>query len=513
MPGVQSQIVVANAPKIAIIRDGQHCLIDPAVPSLQKFFYSSKHRAIDDSRHGYRVKRVIYPLAANVEDEAGDGISKCRAGLEPLLAQQLRRLGCLIGLGGDRLNKLPLSQRLPWELQWDLGLSPDEALLRLVEQHDRGLIRYGRQVEPGRLIAQVATAWPKLSVVIAVTRIDEAWQLRKLLAEYIPSYEITVFTTKTCPAKATRVAIGTYGQLGVGSVCLHRRDILFALRPTEFFENQSCPDIISNAWSARCFALLPSNYRLRPFHRDQVLSLFGCQEICIPRHGKIERPVDVIFSPIYGGPKLPEELELVEIKRSGIWEHRMRNRRIIKLAKLLAACDWPNIQSVFPELTPFRASLRRCRIGVLVENIEHGLELTAKLEDWPLIAGSDFDETGLTAEQRTRLQRDRSITNRQDRHLVVTAAGLQDAGRLDVVIRADAGLSHPALKFAVSTHVNGELSRRTLLIDLDDRHHPVLTRRTAQRQKSYLEAGWNVPQLHPSELDRFLALRPKVDMI
>jgi hypothetical protein len=53
-------------------------------------------------------------------------------------------------------------------------------------------------------------------------------------------------------------------------------------------------------------------------------------------------------------------------------------------------------------------------------------------------------------------------------------------------------------------------SSRLLLIDLDDRHHPLLRRWSRQRRGLYAQRGWFAPGMDPfqARVQQFLANRP-----
>jgi hypothetical protein len=91
----------------------------------------------------------------------------------------------------------------------------------------------------------------------------------------------------------------------------------------------------------------------------------------------------------------------------------------------------------------------------------------------------------------------------------VTVAGLCDVGRLDYVIRADAGIGIPDVDLSVNTYVNGR-PRAMTIIDFDDLHNSELRQRSQQRRRDYLDAGWRLPLQQPTELELFLNSRPKV---
>jgi hypothetical protein len=53
---------------------------------------------------------------------------------------------------------------------------------------------------------------------------------------------------------------------------------------------------------------------------------------------------------------------------------------------------------------------------------------------------------------------------------------------------------------------------RLLLIDFDDKHHPIFRRWSRQRWAAYSEHGWYAPGVDPvlARIERFLTTRPTI---
>jgi hypothetical protein len=92
----------------------------------------------------------------------------------------------------------------------------------------------------------------------------------------------------------------------------------------------------------------------------------------------------------------------------------------------------------------------------------------------------------------------------------VTTEGLARTPRFDLLIRADGGTGHLSLPEDYQIVANDDGSR-LVLIDFEDRHHPVLAKWSRQRRNAYIAAGWNVAgRAAPSAMDLFVAQRPEV---
>lgn len=495
-----------SSPVITIGEDGPFCVVEPAFLELSAIFHTVRHRAEVNAAGVCRVVRRPFPLVWQQEDAAGQSQSVGYIGLEPIIREQLRQLGYTVHRLAAHCQMLPPPSRLPWEL----AETADESFLSLVQQHKRGLVHFDSQrVEAARLLAQAALAWRGRSIVVPVTRIADAWRLRAELAQYIPAGQIGVYAGGATSDERKRIAIGTYGQLGVGAVALHERQLLFALNPCELLASDFGRQVIKAARSARCFGLLPTNARLTPYQRDLSRAVFGNRSVSIPAHGKVQRPVAVLFTPVYGGQKIGGGLALLELKRQGIGECQVRNRRVTALARALGNKDMRDIAARFPDIVSGVRQLGKARIGVLTETVDHALELGRKLPDWPILTGESLAMDGLTPADQARLQHD-SSTSRRSTHAIVTMAGLTKAGRLDYVIRADGGVGIPDLDRSVNIDANGR-PRTMTIIDFDDLHHDELRRRSQQRWRNYLDAGCRLPQQQPTDLEHFLRSRPKVE--
>ena len=152
---------------------------------------------------------------------------------------------------------------------------------------------------------------------------------------------------------------------------------------------------------------------MSPNERRSLRQQFGCEVISQRR---------VSFERIGGGPQIRGKSPL-QIKRDGIWQHPVRNRRIARLARAL---DHEAL--------------------ILVENDEHRRQLT------PLLC----DDVIVTFQEAPPLE-------------------------MATVIRCDAG---------VGGLPNSVIGNSIRIFDFNDRHHPVLRRRSRGRRAIYQQKGW-----------------------
>ena len=168
------------------------------------------------------------------------------------------------------------------------------------------------------------------------------------------------------------------------------------------------------------------------------------------------------------------------------------------------------VEQKFPEVFPVLNQFRRARIGILVDNVDHGLTLSRRLAGWPVIASADMARDGLSSKDRFVLRQGRSAAAKSAKTVIVTSRCLHDAGALDIIVRADGGLGVPQVKLDSVRPFGSRRPRDVLIIDFDDRHHRMLRARFKQRRKSYLETGWKLLQDRQTDLERFMAQRPEV---
>lgn len=491
----------SRATLVILQRDGQYVSVYPAVDGLVEGITTVRH--VSDPSSG-RVLKVPYPLVWPQEDRAGRRILQTFAGLEPLLAAWLVRRGNRVELKGGRppVLKKPNAARLS-----ALGDTPDQGLLDFVRRRDRGLIRHGPAVDTARLVAQLALGWRRARILVLATRRRDAADFRDRLHAFVP--RVSLFAGRSA-ATAARVTVATPGYARAGAVGIESRDVLVALNPDELFptgELASPVDVLRQARRARLYGLLPAAAEPPPHTRALMTALFGPDEVVVPRHGHATRGVDVAFVRVEGGPRVRGH-DSIRLLRSGVWQHPVRNRRLARLAGMIAAGQYAAVREECPQLAG--AQLRRPggRVVLLAANVEHALALAGYRADVPVACGNDVHAAGLNTDQELTLKQRRVVG---DAGLVIaTPAGMSAVESIGVLVRADAGRGLPPLAESHLFVPHGT-KPRLLIIDALDRHHPALRVAAGGRKAAYRAAGWAVggePEVSP--LDRFLAARPEV---
>jgi hypothetical protein len=496
--------------QVDVWRIGHTISVDPAIPELAIDFRTIGHRPVQ--RAGC-VSMERYQM--NLARVDWDDEMLLAAGLGDFVVEKLQRLGYQVN-DIDRYMQAEL-RRLPKPRALDSLISEpfDRTFLKLIRDKDRGLIRYNStNVSPARLIGQTALAYPKARIVCAVTRIDEPFELRRQLRRWVKRERILALNHRHNSDASARIVVGTYACLGGGAGDLHNRDILFALSPTEMLVNEYGNLSIRNADQSRVFGFLPRETNLTTLQRIACVSLFGPDELVIPRHGQTQRPITAVMLPVHGGPHLPKAAPIHELLKGGVWHHPVRNRRIARLAEAIAVGDFAALESFTNNrltVELLQGHSTATRIGILCGPVEQALELCRLLPGWRLVTGKPVRTGGLSPDQLELLRYARRQPSRPNKGFVVTEAGLSRIRRCDVIIRADAGVAEIPTDWAKSTRGSFP-PRAALVIDFLDHHHAQLRRRTQRRRRAYLNAGWRLPAEFPNALDQFTATIPQLEL-
>ncbi len=462
------------------------------------------HFALQPNGAGYGI--VGQPvLLGEVKDEDSERVLYARATLEPLIHRVLNTAGYDINRTGHISRPLP-----PPRLKQPPHHDPlDHCLLLTVQRHDAAVIRYdANAVDPARLIAQVALAWPDQTIAVVVRYRNQARELRNCLCYYgVPA---TLADGKHHADAGSRMTVSTPMGLAVLPTDVAWLDIVIALDAVEATGKRDIECMV-HASRARFYGLLATDARPSPLERDLVYALFGFQQVLIPRHGCHERPVQIVPYPIRGGVRLPMQLGGIQLKRRGLWHHAAHNRKLAQFATTLAAGNTDKWQAMFGGIAGVTIA-SPANVLLLCENVEHALALARQLPIWPLFAGTNIHEVGLSAEQVRRLHMPPDPYRTGPLHVIATTASIDDVdlAEIDVIVRADGGVGLPPFDLDKLAESDKGGSRPLVLVDCLDLHHPILRRQSRRRQQAYAERGWFAPVADPvqSRVQRFLASLP-----
>ena len=291
--------------ELVVRQEGQFLEMAPVLDGLKKILRTRVHVPQLDARGCLSVRKVPSQLYRERNDEDGP-VLDCFAGLRPVVLRFGESAGYVVRVHGQKTVVLPEPTISSVELSGPLDLG----FLRCVQQHDRALVRYDPSaVDPVRFVAQVGLAWPKLTIAVAVTRIDEARHLRDQLREYLPEIVAVSSRNQVAESEIGRVVIATYNGLGHTGIEIEKRNIVLAWNAIEASRPYAL-SCLGHAKRARVYGLLPTGKTLAPFDQDAIRPLFGFQEVEVPLHGAQVVRVEVVWCRKVGCSTLPQSLEL-----------------------------------------------------------------------------------------------------------------------------------------------------------------------------------------------------------
>jgi len=412
---------------------------------------------------------------------------QCFAGLEHLISRFLAQNGHTVQLTGDRPTKLdnPDWKRLANHR------TADRQLLRFVQHQERGLIWYRpEKVDLAWLITQIAFAWAKERIIVVATRQADAHTLWKGIRRYVSG--VSLATTHHHPTNAGRIVIVTPGGLKQIGVQAEKRTLCICLNPTEALNDTDWLPVLKT----RLYGLMCEDWVISPQQMELVAALFGSERVFIPRHGFRELPVSVKFLPFYAGsktrpPRADSDESTHEVKRHHVWHDSLRNRLIAGLARALVHHDDKAMVNKYPCVAKDLLPRAGGRVAILVENVEHAAQLLKRLAGWPIVAGTVSNPDKLGTKVKAALVAGNQASHQKCSDVIVTTSTFAKVGSIDVLIRADAGTGLPPISSDFFVARDGVPSSLTI-VDMNDRHHPHLRRRSTWRRTAYLERGWEV---------------------
>lgn len=485
-----------------IERDGQRIELIQESPVVENLLQTGRILFNPGAGEGGRQQWVPWQLFQTVSKEGGNKL-RCFRGLLPVVQRALGK-----GRPSNSSRKVPAGPTSPSASEQGSLLPP--VLDAFFRENQGGLVKYsGGSEVPARIIDQVGRALPDQSIAVVVPTINEGQQLRQALAKYLTGVCLVSGRNRPADSSIGQVVVATPVGLGHTGIEIEKRNILIAVNVPGLLGNQARSCMIF-AKKARIFGFLPFAAQLAPLERDLVRGHFGFEEIRLNAEGKPERPVEALMCLWPGCQNLANSMDLLSVLRNGIWKNRVRNRSIATLAKLILAGDNQEAEKQFPDLFSAGTFTGKDRVLVLVENIEHAAELSQFLS-WPIKRSKSAFLDGLKPYQLTRLAKPALESGSK---VICTTEGLTDwkDGGIDVVIRADGGIDVPS-SLDVSIQLNrNSSSRDVLLIDFQDRHHPLLRQRSRERDRAYQERGWFGPGVDKvqARVSQFIADRPVV---
>lgn len=406
-------------------------------------------------------------------------------GMLPLIRAVLIRNGYRVQVMNADLPPLPRPTSRPTAVEF-------------VHRHERGLMLLG-EMPAVKVVAQIAGAWPDAKMVVVVGS-RHARQFRRQL-ERLTGEDVDCFASNYLPTRAGRIVVASAICLGEGALEMNYRDIVIWLEPQRIPHSEYDYRLFGfcAAERARCYGILSADKKLAPYLRDHLIPLFGPETLHLPGPDRVLRRVRTATCPLRAAVD-PETLTTSYAALQALFGHPVRNRLVARLARAVAEKDDRRLARFLPGWTG-SIKVRKDGVVLLAGSVDHALKLGRLLPDWPIITGRYLIQDGLGNADRARLA---DVPRRLlGRPVIATPAGVERVP-CSVLVRADAGTGLPPLSAGGLECAAGE-DRPLLIVDVEDRSHPLLRRRTRKRQAAYRAAGWYPAGTPiPDVLDRFL---------
>lgn len=440
-----------------------------------------------------RLQKVDVPLIGEASDVPN-------LGLAPIISRYLRMCG---RLGENRAESPRILLAPPVRQPLIKGLpAGDDGLLDFIHDQSLGIVRLGDSIDIARLVAEICAANPRATLAIIS-------QSRKRLRELKPRLvDLGVdlrATGRACYGDVvTRVFVGTYFDLG-DDPDFNKRHLFIALDAIEAIAYWAEFPLLAPFVLFRLFGFLSEHSKPSPYESDRLMATFGPSFYCLPSHGFQNVTVNVAWLAI-NSPRLPDEAQPPKVFRRGYWNHHARNRQIAKLALALVAGDQPRIARLAPGAELHHLPQSPPRVAVLVEAIDHAISLAELLPGWPIKSQLDVDVTDLSGRQQQLLAA-RSCQWAILPNRIISGSCL-DLNDFDVVICAGGGKVSPLVSQRPPI-CPVDQPRQLLVVDVIDRHHPLLHRLSRNRRQGYEERNWFAPDVSmiQGRIDRFLRER------
>ena len=388
---------------------------------------------------------------------------------------------------------------------WQVGI-PDPAVVDAIRTRRGVMVRYDpAHVDPVRLVAQIALAWPLIRIVVACSRKAEVRRAVNHLCSVAVAADATFGGGELRPEElitGIRVWVATYRGVSAPHVDARRADVVVLLDAREALGQLPAERVLGEC-HGRVVGLLPEHERLSHYERDRLWALTGMPPVYVPRHGLVRRAVRVVHVK-NDAPVVPPDGTGLELLRQGVWRHPARNRRLARLASLLRAGRLDELAERFPAVASTLAGRPVGRVIVLASVVEHAERLAGLIRDAALV-------TSPTPPQPAAPPAETDESTAGTGLMVVTpdALGTIALGDNDVIVRADAGVAlPPGLR---PEHLFArQLGPELVVVDVADRHHPELRRAAHLRELAYHAEGWAVGP-HPCQdaVRAFVSTRPR----
>lgn len=407
------------------------------------------------------------------------------------MIRRLKKLGCpTTFVDNSPVRKRPNCYVPQWDnLDGKITFRPrQEECLRIISKAPCGIIKAVTGFGKTTLVGAVAQLFPDARIDVVTKSVDVAERIMRSLKRMLPRVGMIGDGWK----QRERVTIITAGSLSHAD---GEADFLFADEVHQLATINFSKALAGPYRNSRNFGLSATPYARMDNAHAVLEPLFGPMIFDLPYQEAVELglvvPVRVNWLPIRLSHNPAERYgNRVARKRHGIWTNYERNRMIADAVK------------AYPE---------SYQILILVETIEHAVNLGRHLPDFKLVYGSMFPSDCAAYKKQGLLPKDYTPLSELEKHDMrsgfesgtikrVIATDVWSTGvdfeQLNVLVRADdrdsdiVDVQGPGRVSRIYTAPDGTKKDYGEVLDCMDTFDPTFYRKSMGRRNSYKLLGW-----------------------
>lgn len=457
-------------PALTCSRNGQVIYLPPVTLARLGGDVAVKKRVpADDQDHGYDVREVLESLLRGpqlLSSAPGNGVSSNasphdshvsiqvnpNAGLTDFFRYRAWKRNCQLIEQAD----VPTSE-LPEPIQLSDLNYPE--LATFVRQVPRGMVKLSGTVEKAVLIADLAIAYPNARIMILGSHVAELkvvyHSLQRDLPPSMSSKNLLALVWNRSPqavaddADFPRIICCT--PTAAADLESEKADIVVLLDAFECLHERMAWPLIQVDARFRLFGLWAASRKSNEYKLARLRTVFGFQQIDLMDCSRVRREVhyacvrqggpapagSTYLSPAAGDRRSPHS---VFSPRAYIHNHQ-RNDQICRLAKKLSS-GTPLDRGKYRDVTRWlegRSTQKLC-ITIVVDRLEHAIQLGNHLPDWPIVADPRIPLNDLPQSFCSRINS--NITEWVPCRIVAPYPGCRVSGYCsDIVIWASGGVT------------------------------------------------------------------------
>lgn len=369
-------------------------------------------------------------------------------------------------------------------------------LAEFLAQHHQGLICHSKSVGATDIIRDVHQAFPEQRIMVISPRQQRNSELFRQLRPVVnsihlddPDRPLNWSEVEELP----RVIIST--PYGVQAYEFPSTDILILLEARNCCHSRTRDMLSQIDLRARVYGLHPRRFELSPHESDMCMVTFGPHQLELRDDSKVTRPAHLVRIPFR--KIFRKKSKEIDFAKSLYWQNRKRNKLITEVAKELSAGTGGEFTNLLSS-AGWELPEDRPNITILVDRPMHAVELSGRLNDWPVLIDPTVLDY-LNGQFRNRvLNQSRSWTSEPANIMLTDYARNTSIEDVDILIWA-AGTSHTTgipdrfLRSAAARN------KPLLIIDFEDRGNPDTQRFSDLRAEEFYRRGIFPPGISPPQ--------------